>query len=96
MVKALYDQDLLPRVIVGSSAGALSAALVCAHKYSEVHKIFAESYGLITQHMVGWHCTSIFEFFDLLLKGKPLLKSKDLKNAVRRFTGDMTFEEVYE
>jgi len=30
------------------------------------------------------------------MKGKPILKSETLKNAVRRFTGDMTFEEIYD
>ena len=46
--------------------------------------------------MLGWHCKDIFELFTLLLKGKPILKSEDLKIAVRRFTGDMTFQEIFE
>jgi TAG lipase/lysophosphatidylethanolamine acyltransferase len=37
VVKALSQNGLLPRVISGSSVGALIAALVCIHADNEIH-----------------------------------------------------------
>ena len=40
VVKALYDQDLLPRIICGSSAGSIVAALICTRTYEELEDLF--------------------------------------------------------
>jgi TAG lipase/steryl ester hydrolase/phospholipase A2/LPA acyltransferase len=40
VVKALYDQDLLPRVISGASAGSTIAALLAARTDEELEEIF--------------------------------------------------------
>lgn len=40
VVKALHEHQVLPRVIVGSSIGALIASLVCIHSESELPDIF--------------------------------------------------------
>ena len=40
--KALYEHDLFPRVIAGSSAGSLIACLMCSRPYSELHTLFNE------------------------------------------------------
>jgi len=36
VVHALYEQDLLPRIICGSSAGALCCAMICSRPYSTI------------------------------------------------------------
>ena len=33
VMKALYEQDLFPRIIAGSSVGALISTAIAAHKY---------------------------------------------------------------
>ena len=37
VIKALWENDLMPRTISGSSVGALIAAGVASHKYSEMY-----------------------------------------------------------
>ena len=39
VVRALLDAGLLPKVITGTSAGALVAALVCTHTDEELHRL---------------------------------------------------------
>lgn len=40
VIKALWEQNLLPRIICGSSAGSIVAALVCTRPYEEIEEIF--------------------------------------------------------
>ena len=47
-MKALYEQDLFPRIIVGSSVGALIGSVICSHKYQDLWKCFDPEYGIIT------------------------------------------------
>jgi TAG lipase / lysophosphatidylethanolamine acyltransferase len=42
VVKTLFENDILPRIITGSSIGALIAALVCVKKDDELPGIFEE------------------------------------------------------
>lgn len=39
VIKALYEQDLLPRIVTGSSAGSLVAALICSKPYEELPNV---------------------------------------------------------
>ena len=40
IIKALYENDLLPNIIVGSSAGSIVCCMIASLKYSEVWKFF--------------------------------------------------------
>lgn len=40
VVKALYEQDLLPRIMCGSSAGSIVAAMICTRPYEEIEELF--------------------------------------------------------
>ena len=40
LIKALYEQDLLPRILTGSSVGSGMAAIMAGTKYSELPKLF--------------------------------------------------------
>ena len=42
VIKALFDQDLLPRTISGSSMGSLLAAWTCCHSDDELRELFAD------------------------------------------------------
>ena len=96
VLKALYEQDLFPRVIAGSSAGALVAACICGHKYSEVWKVFCEDYNAMTTHALHWKFPNYWEAFKMLRQGKSILDNNALKEACYRFCKDMTFLEIYE
>jgi len=60
-MKALYEQDLFPRTIAGSSVGSLMAAVTCGHKYSDIWKMFDKDYGAITAHVLHWKFKDYFE-----------------------------------
>ena len=79
VLKALYEQDLFPRVIAGSSVGALVAACLCGHKYSELWKAFRPDYGAMTAHCLHWNFTTYWEAFKMLREGKPILDGQALK-----------------
>ena len=41
VIKALFQNNLLPRIISGSSAGSLVAAIICSRKDEEIEALFA-------------------------------------------------------
>lgn len=47
VMKALYEQDLFPRIIAGSSVGALIATAIASHKYSDLWKCFRTDNNII-------------------------------------------------
>jgi predicted acylesterase/phospholipase RssA len=87
---------LLPRVIAGSSVGALVAACFAGHKYSDLWKCFNEEYKMMTGPTMVQKFSSLFEAIELFREKRPLLCTQTLKNLARRFTGDMTFIEIWE
>lgn len=42
VVKALFEQDLLPRTVSGSSMGSIIAAWACVHTDEELRELFAD------------------------------------------------------
>jgi predicted acylesterase/phospholipase RssA len=40
LISALYEQDLLPRIICGASAGSLLGAILCSVPYNDVYKVW--------------------------------------------------------
>ena len=47
LIRALYEQDLFPRIVCGSSVGSLIAAGFCSAPYSEMKKV-----SLITSQLI--------------------------------------------
>ena len=39
LLKALYEQDLFPRIICGSSIGALICAIIACNHYKDIEKV---------------------------------------------------------
>lgn len=85
--KALWDQDLLPTVMSGSSAGAIIVAAIGTHTKEELndllqpHNLYTEAFKL-----VGWR--SIF-------KGRPILDGEHLDECLKRNVPEITFEEAF-
>jgi len=100
VVKALYDNGLLPTVLSGTSAGAMVAATTCVMTESELGE-FLHSKDLILPQ-TGAPCS--FSFFDNVSIGRKLrrfLKKGSIhdvrwfQGTVRRNLGEYTFEEAY-
>ncbi|KAI9138780.1 acyl transferase/acyl hydrolase/lysophospholipase [Paraphysoderma sedebokerense] len=96
VVKALFEQGLLPRIISGSAVGALIAALVCIHSDTELKEIF-ETGGINLQAFVKVGKKGNFRRkITRLLKYGYLLDVKVLEDCVRSNVGDITFEEAFQ
>lgn len=87
VLKSMWENDLLPSIISGSSAGSIMASVVGTHTNEELVEmlnpeyIFAEAF-----RMTGWRRT---------LKGQGILDPAQLELCLERNVKDMTFEEAF-
>lgn len=87
VVKALWEQGLLPCVISGSSAGSIVSAVVGTHSNEELaEKLKPENLYLEAFRAIGWKG---------LLRGTPVLDGDHLEACLEENILDMTFEEAY-
>lgn len=87
VMKALWEQRLLPTVMSGSSAGSIMAAVLATHTDEELADIFDPNYLYVEAfRVVGWKG---------LLKGKPLLRGDQLETCLEKNVMDLTFEEAF-
>lgn len=94
IVDALLKSDLLPRVLSGSSAGAIVAALICTRTPDELSELFAE----LPERLQGIELyasnTASQVLKHLVLKG-TLQDHNVLQERLQRLLGDVTFQEAY-
>lgn len=86
--KTLWEEGLLPKVISGSSAGAIIAGVLGTHNDAELaEKLEPENLYLEAFKYVGWRG---------VLKGTPVLDGDHLEKCIEENIPDMTFLEAYE
>lgn len=90
VVKALIEQELLPRVISGSSAGSLIAGVVGTHNDRELKRFFEPS----NVHFEAEREASVFS--RMFLGKNPQVDVGDLERIIARLMPDLTFQEAYE
>ncbi len=90
VVKALWEVRLLPRVISGSSMGAIVAAAVCNRTDDELDTYFRSQLGEIHRIALKWRHP-----LDILKKGS-VLDEKQLFAHIVANTGSATFLEAHE
>ena len=39
VIEALFHENLLPKILCGSSAGSIVAAIICSHSYEDLPKV---------------------------------------------------------
>jgi NTE family protein len=90
VVKALWEQRLLPRVVSGSSGGALVAALIGTHTDEELDKMFDPTFlGMEIEKEAGiWRLP--------LIGGSNRVSSDEVTDVICRLIPDLTFEEAEE
>jgi TAG lipase/steryl ester hydrolase/phospholipase A2/LPA acyltransferase len=88
VVKALWEQDLLPKIICGSSGGALVGTLVGTHSHKELENIFQPDY-------IRFEVEQGKGILGRLgvLGSKPVSTSS-VRNLYSRLIPEMTFEEA--
>lgn len=87
--KTLVDQDLLPNIISGSSAGAVVASALGTLNHSELEKVFSAKNIMKEAHKEA-------NWFNRLLFGSNRYLVKDLEDTLERLIPDLTFQEAYE
>jgi NTE family protein len=90
VVRALLEQDLLPRVISGSSAGALVAGVLGTHTDKELVKFFDPA----SIHFEAEREASVFS--RMFFGSSPQLDVSDLENIIARLIPNLTFQEAYD
>ncbi|MDZ7782194.1 MAG: DUF3336 domain-containing protein [Halioglobus sp.] len=90
VVKILLEQKLLPRVISGSSAGALVAGVLATHTDDELEHFYDPANLLFEAEREASVLSRMF------FGTNPQIDVSDLEKLVERLTPDMTFQEAYE
>lgn len=86
--KALDEQDLLPSVISGSSAGSLVASMIGTHTRDEMTAYYDGD--ALYKHAWSWNRLSDG------LRGKGFANQKQLETFIRQNIGEYSFQEAFE
>ena len=105
VMKALWQADLLPRVITGASAGSIIGAFICSRPSEEVEAMFkksdiGESLREMNLNLDAFEPFSpekaVRRMFWRLLSGGALMDVGRLHECIKSNIGDITFSEAYE
>jgi NTE family protein len=89
VVKALWEQRLLPNIMSGSSGGSVVGCILATHSDDELVKIFDPEYLV---HEIE-EAKGIFGTLDKL---RPkILEVQEIQELIERLVPDMTFQEAY-
>lgn len=86
--KALDEQNLLPDVISGSSAGSLVASMIGTHTREQLQDFYDGD--ALYKHAWTWNKLSDG------LRGKGFANQKQLETFIRQNIGEYTFEEAFQ
>jgi predicted acylesterase/phospholipase RssA len=101
VVRALFEAGLLPRIISGSSAGSIIAAVICTRTDADLSTLLVGnglSLGEIQLNAFEVNDSpeeSIGKKFDRLLSSGAFMDVETLMQCLRRNCGDLTFLEAY-
>lgn len=97
VVKALYEADALPRIISGTSAGSIVAAVCCVKTDDEVPTLLREfchgELDVFTNKDSLSHRLS--DVLKHLLTEGNLYDIQNLNRVMKQYMGDLTFLEAY-
>ena len=90
VVKALWQQGLLPRIMSGSSGGSVVGSLLCTHNDAELGKLFEPEFLFNEiEREAG--------LFATLGGLRPaVLRAEEVQEMIERLVPDMTFQESFE
>jgi len=94
LLNALYEQDLMPRIISGSSVGSIVCSVLASKPFDKIDEIF-DPHEVFKYPILGRLTDNNWQFILDLLQKKVVLDTQTLKDYVYRFTGEMTFKEIF-
>lgn len=96
VVKSLWENGLLPRIISGASAGSIVCAVLCTKTDAEIPEVLHEfCYGDLDVFEKSGQPESVLQKVVRLCQTGTLFDMTHLKRVMRQMLGDMTFQESY-
>lgn len=89
VIKALWEQDLIPEVLSGASGGAFVAAVVGSRTREQLAEVFEPSFINLEEDL-----KDVFDRYIPLKK--PKIGRFELEGIVSKLIPDLTFQEAYE
>ena len=91
-MRALRDEGLLPRIISGTSGGAIISAIVCCRCDDELEEVLCPSFARRMDACEGSICRKLAR----VLRGHTALDVETSRQRMARLTmGDTTFLEAF-
>lgn len=96
VVKALFEEKLLPRIVSGASAGSIVCAVLCTHTDEDLPRIISEfPYGELDVFEEKGKELSVGRRLWKLLREWHWYDETHLVRVMRNLIGDVTFREAY-
>lgn len=95
VVKAMFEADVLPRVISGASAGSIVAAVVCTKTDEEFPTLLGEFCNDLEVFTKGEDQARWSSMMYRLFTKGSLYDIKNLENVMQSHVKDMTFMDAY-
>lgn len=96
VLKAIFEADLLPRIISGASAGSIVCAVFCTRTADEVPEVIKQfPYGDLAVFEEEGREETVFDHVKRLFTEGSWSDIKHLKRVMRGLLGDITFQEAY-
>ncbi|KAF8946135.1 hypothetical protein BGZ47_001205 [Haplosporangium gracile] len=95
VIKTLYYNQLLPRIISGSSCGSIIAGILCTRTDEEISEMFQyDKFNFTVFHTVEEKGDILARLIHFLKNG-ALFDAQVLKAALKDNIGNVTFQEAY-
>ena len=94
VLQALWDAQLLPRIISGASAGSIVAAVLCTHTDDEIPTLLRD-FPHRDLRFFDRGDDGVWRRLARLLKVGAVLEIDHLVDTIRELLGDLTFQEAY-
>lgn len=96
VLKALWEANLLPRIISGASAGSIVCAVVCTHTDEEIPALLERfPYGDLAVFEKAGDEDTLVRRVTRFLKFGAWIDISHLTRVMRELLGDLTFQEAY-
>ena len=95
LIKTLIEHNLVPRVLAGSSVGAIACAFIATRSPSDVMEIFSDL-DEKPERMGFYSGTSMRQLFGHYVVNGSLHSGDILQRRLRSELGDVTFQEAFD
>jgi TAG lipase/lysophosphatidylethanolamine acyltransferase len=95
VAKALFENEMLPKVLCGSYLGALMASIICAKSDEELNELFYDGHLDIEAFNQLEHKSSLQRRMIRLFKQGRIFDVNVLERCAKDNIGDITFQVIF-